>query len=96
MCLDKLSNNFQMLCKDIISATLSKNGPSGGVEFHLTGDKFENQRLVHLLPKLLVVPFEVLIGMSTESLSENNKNCIVALLVDNCCRQFENFILQVT
>jgi hypothetical protein len=93
--MDKLSSHLQSICKEIISSTFSKSGPSGGIQFDLDADKFDSQRLVHMLPKLLLVPFEVLLGMCTESLSEGNKNLVVGMMTDTCCRQFENFIIQV-
>jgi hypothetical protein len=48
-----------------------------------------------MLPKLLVVPFEVLISLSTANLSESNRDLMVAMMVDAYCLRLEQFISQV-
>jgi hypothetical protein len=82
--------------KDVISHILSKNGPVGGIRFHLEDEAFDHQPMVQMLPKLLVVPFEVLISISTANLSETNRDLMVGMMVDAYCLKFEHFISQVS
>jgi hypothetical protein len=91
-----ISGQSQALMKDVISHILSKSGPVGGIRFHLEDEAFDQQPMVQMLPKLLVVPFEVLISISTANLSESNKDLMVGMMVDAYCAKFEHFISQVS
>jgi hypothetical protein len=81
--------------KDVLAHILSKSGPVGGIRFHLEDEAFDHQPMVQMLPKLLVVPFEVLISLSTANLSESNRDLMVAMMVDAYCLRLEQFISQV-
>ena len=85
----------QMTMKEIISFTVSKNGVYGGIRFDEADSTFDNQPALNLLPKLLTLPFETLIGICTHNLSEKNKDMMVGLLADACCERIEHFITQV-
>ena len=82
--------------KDVLSFSLGKNGTLGGIRFDLPDDKFDNQPAVALLPKMLITPFEILVGICTCALSESNKDMMVAVLADACAERLEHFIVQVS
>ena len=86
----------QGLMRDILVASLGRNGPLGGVKFDLDDEKFDAQPAVGLLPKLLVTPFEMLLSMCTSGLSEANKELMVGLLADACCERFEHYVTTST
>lgn len=81
--------------KDVISRILSKNGPVGGIRFDIEDEAFDMQPMVQMLPKLLVVPFEVLINICTANLSESNRDIMIGMMVDAYCLRFEQFVSQV-
>ncbi len=81
--------------KDVLSRILSRAGPVGGIRFDLPDEAFDLQPMVQMLPKLLVVPFEVLISMCTASLSEGNRDMMIAMMVEGYCTRTESFISQV-
>lgn len=82
--------------RDVLLHVLGKGGPLGGVRFDLTDDRFDNQPALALLPKSIVTPFEIIASICTSSLSESNKDNIVAMLADICAERLEHFISQVT
>jgi hypothetical protein len=92
---EKIVAIAQGLMKDILTASLGRTGPLGGVKFDLDDERFDAQPAVGLLPKLLVTPFEMLLGMSTSGLSEGNKDLMVGLLADACCERLEQYITTV-
>mgnify|MGYP000367733065 CR=1 FL=1 len=90
-----LTTQCQSVMKDVLSRILSKDGPAGGVKFDLEDDRFEMQPMVHMLPKLILLPFEVLINMCTDTLTGTNKDLMVGMLSDTYCSRIEHFISQV-
>ena len=82
--------------KDILSFTLSKNAVYGGLRFDEKNESFDKQPILVLLPKILTIPFETILTLSTHTLSEKNKDMIVSMLADSCCEKIEQFITQVT
>ena len=93
---EKVVGVAQGLMKDILVASLGRNGPLGGVKFDLDDEKFDAQPAVGLLPKLLVTPFEMLLSMCTSGLTEANKELMVGLLADACCERFEQYVTTST
>ena len=86
----------QSLMKDILTASLGRNGPLGGVKFDLDDDKFDAQPAVGLLPRILVTPFDMLLAMCTSGLSESNKDRMVGLMADACCERLEQYVTTST
>ena len=86
----------QSLMKDILTASLGRNGPLGGVKFELDDDKFDAQPAVGLLPRILVTPFDMLLVMCTSGLSESNKDRMVGLMADACCERLEQYVTTST
>ena len=81
--------------KDVLVATFGRNGPFGGVKFDEVDDSFDNQPVLNLLPRILVMPFETLINICTFNLSETNKDLLIDMLVNACCEGMEHFIKKV-
>lgn len=59
--MDKLVVSAQGIFKDVLTQTLGRHGPFGGVRFDLADDKFEMQPALPLLPRALVSPLETLL-----------------------------------
>lgn len=85
-----------IVMKDIIGITLAKGGVYGGIRFDERDFAFESQPVLVLLPKIVTVPFETLVGLYTFGLSETNKDMIVGMLADACCEKLEQFVYQTT
>ena len=81
--------------KEILVSCLSRNGALGGIKFDLDDEKFDNQNAVGLLPRTLLIPYEMLIIMCISGLSESNKDLMVNLLAEACCERLEHFITLV-
>jgi hypothetical protein len=86
---------IQGTIKEIFQFTLSKGGVYGGLRFDEKDSVFEKQPILVLIPKIITIPLETIIQMSTNSLSEKNRDLIVSLLADHCCEKIEQFIFQV-
>lgn len=86
---------IQNIVKEILLFTLSKNAVYGGLKFDEKDSNFDKQPILILLPKILTIPIETIIQISTFHLSEKNKDLIINLLADYSCEKIEQFIFQV-
>lgn len=57
---------------------------------------FEAQSALTLLPKLLTLPLETVVRLTTTGLSDANRDLVVGYLADACCEQLEQFVHQTT
>lgn len=94
--MDKLVVSAQGIFKDVLTQTLGRHGPFGGVRFDLADDKFEMQPALPLLPRALVSPLETLLEVCTFNLSERNKDIMVGKLADACSERVEHFVSQTS
>ena len=85
----------QAVMKEVLSKILGKEGPVGGLRFDLPDAQFDGQPMVQMLPKLLLLPFEVLVTLCTDALSASNKDMMVSLLADAYGSALEHFMSQV-
>lgn len=90
-----LSLHSQTVMKEVLGFILSPSGPAGGIRFDLADERFDVQPMVQMLPKLLVVPFEVLISICTAGMSDGNRDTAAGMLAEAYCSRIENFISQV-
>jgi hypothetical protein len=67
----------------------------GEIHFEYEGDAFDEQEGVQMVPKVLVAPFEILIGLCTESLNDTNKDLLIGMLVTAYASSMERFISEV-
>ena len=76
-------------------SVLGRSGPLGGVRFDEPDSAFDHQPALNLLPKVLTLPFETLVNISSFGMSDRNRDVVVGLLAESCCEKCEQFILQV-
>ena len=81
--------------KEIISHSLGKSGFAGGIRFDLADDRFDTQASVSLLPRILVVQFEMIVSVCTCHLSEASKDLVVGMLAEVAAERMELFVTQV-
>ena len=92
---EQVSAAFDSALKAILSVIFSKQGPLGGVKFGLSDDAFDSQPAVHLLPRSLVGPVEILVAVCLTDTNESVKDGIIGLLMEVTAHRFEQFILTV-
>lgn len=86
---------LQPIIKDILSFTLTKQAVYGGLKFDEKESSFDKQPILILLPKILTIPFETMIQISTHLLSEKNKDLVITHLADITCERIEQLVYQV-
>lgn len=92
---EKLVQAAQTSMKEVLGFTIGKGAVYGGVKFDERDNIFDQQPILVLLPKIVTVPFETIVGISSFGLSERNKDSFVGQLADGCCEKIEHFINQV-
>ena len=92
---DKIVSSAKGLMKDIFTITIGRQAPLGGIRFDESDQNFDQQPSLSLLPRILCLPIETLINISSHNLSERNRDMIVGMLADTCCERLEHFITQV-
>ena len=81
--------------KEVISHSLGKSGFAGGIRFDFADDRFDTQASVALLPRILVVQFEMIVSVCTCHLSEASKDLVVGMLAEVAAERMELFVTQV-
>ncbi len=64
--------------------------------FDLAETEFDTQPTLSLLPKLLTIPIDTIIGICTTGLSESNKDLMVSLLAESASDELINYISLTT
>jgi hypothetical protein len=93
---EQVAAAFDSALKAVLSVIFSKQGPLGGIKFSLSDDAFDAQPAVHLLPRSLVGPVEVLVTVCIADTNELVKDGIAGLLMEVTAHRFEQFILTVS
>lgn len=92
---DKVAATAGSVMKDILFSSLGKGGPAGGIAFDAPDAVFEKQAALNVFPRILTLPLETILNISTFEFNETLKNAMVSAQVDACCEQLEIFISQV-
>jgi hypothetical protein len=101
---ERLITAMQPLLREILHVTLAGQAPSssmrsiyGGLRFDERDPlAFEAQSALTLLPKLLTLPVETMVRITTTGLSETNRDLLIGQLADATCEQIEQFVHQTT